>query len=110
MAGYFMGVVHSISDAEAFGAYQQVAEPTLAKYGGKMVLLSSGVEAGDGDWSPMGIVLFEFKSGRQARKWYNSPEYQASSVNVSRPPAATQSSLMSLSRLIEFCAPSFVLD
>jgi uncharacterized protein (DUF1330 family) len=72
-----MGVVHSISDAEAFGAYQQVAEPTLAKYGGKMVLLSSGVEAGDGDWSPMGIVLFEFKSGRQARKWYNSPEYQA---------------------------------
>jgi uncharacterized protein (DUF1330 family) len=77
MPGYFMGVLHGISDEEAFGAYQHVAEPTISQYGGKMVFLSSGVEAGDGDWSPMGIVLFEFESGDQARKWYNSPEYQA---------------------------------
>ena len=25
----------------------------------------------------MGIVLVESESGEQARKWYNSPEYQA---------------------------------
>ncbi len=77
MPGYFLGVLHEIKDAAAFRAYQQVAEPTIAQYGGKLVFLSSEVEACDGDWSPMGIVLTEFESSGQARKWYNSPEYQA---------------------------------
>ena len=25
----------------------------------------------------MAIVMIEFESGEQSRKWYNSPEYQA---------------------------------
>lgn len=77
MPGYFMGMVHGIKDGEAFGAYQGVAVPTIEQYGGKMLWLSSKVEAGDGDWEPMAIVMFEFESAAQARKWYNSPEYQA---------------------------------
>ena len=77
MPGYFMGMVHGITDEAAFGAYQHVAEPIIKQYGGKTVFVSSGVEAGDGDWSPMGISLVEFESSDQARKWYNSPEYQA---------------------------------
>ena len=58
MPGYFMGVVHGIKDEAAFGAYQRVAVPTIAQYGGKMVWVSTGVEAGDSDWSPQGIILF----------------------------------------------------
>ncbi len=77
MPGYFMGMVHAVKDVEAFGAYQHVAEPTIEQYGGKMVWFSQNIEAGDGDWSPMAIVLFEFESNEQAHKWYNSPEYQA---------------------------------
>jgi len=72
-----MGVIHGIKDEAAFKAYRDVAGPTIGQYGGKPVFISSGVEAGDGDCSPMGIVLFEFESSEQARKWYNSPEYQA---------------------------------
>ena len=72
-----MGMLHGIKDEEVYEAYQQAAEPTIAQYGGKMVFVSSGVEAGDGDWSPMGIILYEFESSDQARRWYNSPEYQA---------------------------------
>jgi len=30
-----MGMVHAIKDGEAFGAYQQVALPTIEKFGGK---------------------------------------------------------------------------
>ena len=48
-----------------------------AQYGGKMIWFSQDVQAGDGDWAPMAIVLFEFESGKQTRKLYNSPEYQA---------------------------------
>ena len=47
-----MGVIHGVNDEAAFGAYQGVAMPTIEKYGGKMVWVSTGVEAGDGDWSP----------------------------------------------------------
>ena len=72
-----IGQLKEITDVEAFGAYQKVAEPTIAQYGGKMNWVSTGVESGDGDWSPMGVILFEFESSEQARKWYNSPEYQA---------------------------------
>ena len=72
-----MGMVHGIKDKEAFEAYQQAAEPIIKQYGGKTVFVSSDVERGDGDWSPLGISLIEFKNSDQARKWYNSPEYQA---------------------------------
>ena len=72
-----MGMIHGINDEEAFAAYQHVAEPIIKQYGGKTVFVSSGVEAADGDWSPLGISLAGFESGDQARKWYNSPEYRA---------------------------------
>ena len=72
-----MGALHGITDEAAFKAYQDLAGPTIGQYGGELVFQSSGVEAGDGSWSPMGIILFKFESAAQARKWYNSPEYQA---------------------------------
>ena len=70
-------MIHGIKDHAAFEAYQLVAEPTIKKFGGKTVFVSGGVDAGDGDWSPMGISLVQFESSEQARKWYNSAEYQA---------------------------------
>ncbi|NQW23685.1 MAG: DUF1330 domain-containing protein [SAR202 cluster bacterium] len=77
MPGYFMGVLHGINDEAAFDAYRAVAGPTIGQYSGKLLFQSAGVESADGDLSPIGIILFEFESGEQARKWYNSPEYQA---------------------------------
>lgn len=77
MPGYVLGVVNGIKDGPAFEAYQHVAEPTITQYGGKMVFFSTSIESGDGGWSPMGIVLFEFESAAQAKKWYHSSEYQA---------------------------------
>ena len=77
MPGYVMGVLNAINDGPAFDDYQHVAEPTIGQYGGKRVFVSSEVVPGDGAWSPMGIILFEFESAEQAKKWYNSPEYQA---------------------------------
>jgi uncharacterized protein (DUF1330 family) len=77
MPGYFMGMIHGVSDEAGFGAYQGVAMPTIEQYGGKPILFSQKVEAADGDWAPMGIIVIEFESSEQSRKWYNSPEYQA---------------------------------
>ena len=71
-----MGMVHAIKDGEAFGAYQQVALPTIEKLGGKPLFFSTNIETADGDWAPMGIIAVEFESSEQSRKWYNSAEYQ----------------------------------
>lgn len=38
---------------------------------------STKIDSGDGDWNPAGMVVLEFENVDQARKWYNSPEYQA---------------------------------
>ena len=72
-----MGMVHAIKDGEAFGTYQQVALPTIKKFGGKPLFFSTNIEAADGDWAPMGIIVIESESSKQSRKWYNSAEHQA---------------------------------
>ncbi len=77
MAGYIIGALQGITDAAAFTAYQGAAGPTVAQYGGKLVLNSRKAEKGDGNWAPAGLVIVEFESVAQAKKWYNSPEYQA---------------------------------
>ena len=71
-----MEMVHAIKDGEAFGAYQQVALPTIEKLGGEPLFFSTNIEAADGEWAPMGIIAVEFESSEQSRKWYNSAEYQ----------------------------------
>ena len=77
MPGYVIGQLKKITDADAFGAYQGAAGPTVMQYGGKLVLNSTKVDTGDGGWNPAGMVVLEFESVEQARKWYHSSEYQA---------------------------------
>ena len=77
MPGYIIGQQKGIKDAAAFEGYQGAAGPTVVQYGGKLVLNTDKIQAGDGGWSPAGIVMLEFESVEQAKKWYNSPEYQA---------------------------------
>ena len=77
MAGYVIGQLKVINNAEGFAAYQSAAGPTVAQYGGKLVLNSTKIDTIEGGWSPAGMVVLEFESVEQAQKWYNSPEYQA---------------------------------
>ena len=66
-----------MSDHEKFAAYQQVAGPTVALYGGKILGGGTNVEIVDGNWSPIGMVVIEFESMAKAKEWYTSPEYSA---------------------------------
>jgi uncharacterized protein (DUF1330 family) len=47
----------------------------VAAYGGKFLVRGGTVEAKEGGWSPKRVVVLEFASLAQARKWYDSPEY-----------------------------------
>ena len=77
MTVYAIGAIFSVSDPEKFAAYQQVAGPTVGKYGGKILGGGTNVEVVDGTWSPIGMVVIEFESMAKAKEWYASPEYSA---------------------------------
>ena len=76
MPGYIIATINSINDPDAFAAYQKSASASFIKNGAKFLVNSRNVEALDGDWQPSGVVVVEFESYEQAKKFYNSPEYQ----------------------------------
>ncbi len=50
---------------------------TVEKYGGKFLVRGGQVQTLEGDWKPRRIVVTEFPSIEQARRWYDSEEYRA---------------------------------
>ena len=77
MPAYVMFALYEVTDPAGFEEYQKLAGPTLASYGGKFIASSQSVEVVEGDWAPQSFVVLEFESLEQAKRWYNSPEYQA---------------------------------
>ena len=77
MAAYIIAAACDVTDPAGFEEYQKLAGPTLTSYGGKSVAHSESVEVMEGDWAPLGFMVAEFESVEQAKRWYNSPEYQA---------------------------------
>ena len=74
MAAYVVAEVEVI-DALAYDEYRKLVPSTIAKYGGKYLVRGGAVEVKEGGWQPKRLVVLEFASMDQARKWYQSPEY-----------------------------------
>ena len=77
MPGYIIATLNSINDPDAFAAYQKSASTSFTQYRAKFLLNSRNVETLDGDWHPSGVVVVEFETYELAKKFYDSPEYQA---------------------------------
>ena len=76
MAAYIVIDRLSVTDPEAFGAYQPLASATLTRHSGRYVLPDPmSIEALEGNWRPNRVVLIEFEDAEQARQWWNSAEY-----------------------------------
>jgi uncharacterized protein (DUF1330 family) len=65
-----------VNDPVRYAQYKELASPTVAQYGGKYIVRGGKAENLEGDWSPARIVVLEFESVEQARKWLDSPEYR----------------------------------
>ncbi len=74
MAAYVIGEVE-IHDMQAYQPYAQGVPATIAKYGGRYLVRGGTVETKEGGWAPKRVVVLEFPSMEQARRWYGSPEY-----------------------------------
>jgi uncharacterized protein (DUF1330 family) len=73
----YMIVDEDVFDSEGIADYAKAAGPTIAKYGGKALIRTTENEVLEGTWKPKRLVVLEFESKAAAKRWYDSPEYQA---------------------------------
>ena len=65
----------AISDPDLYEEYKKQVPPTLERYGGRFLVRGGRVENLEGDWSPKRLVILEFDSVEQAKRWWSSAEY-----------------------------------
>lgn len=75
MAAYVITDI-DITDPVGYEEYRKLAAPTMGAYGGKFVVRGGRVEELEGEWSPKRLIVVEFESFEQAKRWYASQEYR----------------------------------
>ena len=75
MAGYLIAHL-AVEDAEAFERYREAVPSVIARFGGRYLVRGGKIEVLEGDWTVPRLVILAFDSLDQARRFYDSPEYQ----------------------------------
>jgi uncharacterized protein (DUF1330 family) len=75
MAAYVIADVH-VKDPERYHNYRAMVPASLEKYGGKFLVRGGKVDKLEGSREPGRVVVLEFPTIEQARRWYDSPEYR----------------------------------
>ena len=73
--GYIVADIH-VRDKEGFEKFREMAKPIIEEYGAKVLVRTPNAEVREGK-KPGVVVVFEFESIDQARKFYESEAYQA---------------------------------
>lgn len=73
-------VAYVISDVEPRDAglierYRDLAQGSIARYGGRYIVRGGPVETIEGDWTPTYLVIIEFPDLDRAHQWYRSEAY-----------------------------------
>ena len=74
MAAYMI-VDNEVTDPEGFREYQKRVGSTLESYGGHSLSEGERMRILEGDWHLHRLILLEFPSVEQARRWYQSDAY-----------------------------------
>ena len=75
MAAYFI-VELEVQDAALLEQYRARVPATIERYGGRYLVRGGRYETLEGEWRPARIVVLEFPSMAEARRWYDSDEYR----------------------------------
>lgn len=93
MAKGYLVVESKVSDPVAYEVYKKLAQDAIAAYGGRYLVRGGAAEVLEGPWTaPQRLVIVEFDSLAQARKFYDSPEYLA--ARAARKDAASMNMLL----------------
>jgi uncharacterized protein (DUF1330 family) len=60
---------------QEYERYKEMAQETIAQYGGRYLVRGGKMEVLEGAWRPTRIVVVEFPSYEKAREWWHSAEY-----------------------------------
>jgi len=74
MPAYLIAEV-DVQDTAAYEGYKKLTPGAVAAYGGRFIVRGGAVDSKEGGWKPARLVVVEFASMEQARKFYDSPEY-----------------------------------
>ena len=55
--------------------YKEMAQETVARYGGRYLVRGGQMSMLEGSWKPTRIVVLEFDSYEKAHEWWHSAEY-----------------------------------
>jgi uncharacterized protein (DUF1330 family) len=66
----------TVTNPEAYAEYAGEASEAIRRFEGRPLVRGGAYEALEGDARPRNVVI-EFASLEKARRYYNSPEYQA---------------------------------
>lgn len=76
MPAYFIASIQ-IEDRERYATYEAGFLEVFARYGGELVAVSDEPTVVEGGWPYTRSVLLRFENAKQARRWYDSADYQA---------------------------------
>ena len=76
MAAYCFFDILEVTDPDEMERYRSRVFTTVEKYGGRYLVIGGKTDVVEGDWRPVFPVIIEFANLEQARRWYDSEEYQ----------------------------------
>jgi len=65
-----------VTDPVEMEEYRKQVPATIAKYGGRYLVRGGAHHTVEGDWKPNRVVVLEFPSMEQAKRWYDCEEYR----------------------------------
>jgi uncharacterized protein (DUF1330 family) len=74
MAAYLIAQVN-VTDPETFAQYSSRVPGVIEQYGGRYLVRGGTTEAVEGSWTPARLVVVEFPSMEQLKRFYYSDEY-----------------------------------
>jgi uncharacterized protein (DUF1330 family) len=76
MSCYFLAQL-KINDTNEYQKYLDGFDAVFEKYEGQVIAVEEDPMILEGDWQGSRVVLIQFSDENEAKRWYNSSEYQA---------------------------------
>ena len=73
----YLIVETDITDPEQYEQYKAAAPAAIKAHGGRYVVRGGELATLEGAWQPKRVVVVEFPDLEAAKRFYDSPEYQA---------------------------------
>ncbi len=76
MPAYVIAYV-DVTNQQGYDDYRSRTLATVEMFGGRFIARGGATEVKEGNWQPHRLIMLQFPDLDAARRWYDSPEYQA---------------------------------